>query len=139
MDVGDNGSGVAASDYVQLTQRYATSKIRQFEDVEQIRSFGFRGEALSSLCALSALSIVTKTADQAHATELHFNHAGEIISQTPAVFAGAHGSCISIRKLFEHLPVRQKEFVKHVSTSSCMPAWSSRARLTRLLGSFFFF
>ena len=49
----DNGGGVSPANYAALTQKYATSKIACFEDLLALSSFGFRGEALSSLCALS--------------------------------------------------------------------------------------
>ena len=56
--------GVASDNYAGLGLKYHTSKINDFVDLDSLRSFGFRGEALSSLCALSQISILTRTADQ---------------------------------------------------------------------------
>lgn len=58
----DNGSGVSRDNYDALATKYATSKISGFEDLEGVQTFGFRGEALSSLCALADVSVVTRTA-----------------------------------------------------------------------------
>jgi DNA mismatch repair protein PMS2 len=82
--------------------------------VERVLSFGFRGEALSSICALSSLSVITKTEQQSHATEIVFDHMGGIVSTAPARLSSNKGTVISIRDLFKHLPVRQKEFVKNI-------------------------
>jgi len=50
VEVIDNGSGIDPEDYEKITMRHCTSKISKFEDLEQVSSYGFRGEALSSLC-----------------------------------------------------------------------------------------
>lgn len=52
MEVADNGSGVHPDNYQNLTLKHYTSKITHFTDVATVNTFGFRGEALSSLCAL---------------------------------------------------------------------------------------
>lgn len=52
LEVSDNGSGVEPGNYQNLTLKHYTSKIRDFSDIVAIDTFGFRGEALSSLCAL---------------------------------------------------------------------------------------
>ncbi|KNC74613.1 hypothetical protein SARC_12845, partial [Sphaeroforma arctica JP610] len=56
MEVSDNGLGVAPANYESLTLKHHTSKISDFDDLAVIESFGFRGEALSSLCALGKVS-----------------------------------------------------------------------------------
>lgn len=76
VEVQDNGPGVEPSDYAGLTKRYATSKIKKFSDLEMVNSYGFRGEALSSLAALARLTITTRTAQQAHAVELEYDATG---------------------------------------------------------------
>ncbi|KAJ2721673.1 ATP-binding mismatch repair protein, partial [Coemansia sp. Benny D115] len=63
--VSDNGQGIKETDYPTLCRKHWTSKIRSFEDLEDISTFGFRGEALSSLCAMSKVSITTATKDTA--------------------------------------------------------------------------
>ena len=64
MEVADNGGGVPPASYQALTLKYHTSKIAGFDDLAALASFGFRGEALSSLCALGDVSVVTRTAQQ---------------------------------------------------------------------------
>lgn len=61
-EVTDNGKGIAASDFEIVCKRGTTSKITEFDDIYAVKSLGFRGEALSSLCAMGTLSILTKQA-----------------------------------------------------------------------------
>ena len=71
IEVADNGSGVAPENHQALTVKYATSKISTFDDLAALGSFGFRGEALSSLCALSqSLTVVTRTEREDAGTRL---------------------------------------------------------------------
>ena len=53
IEVVDNGAGVTKANYQALTRKYHTSKLSNFADLEQVSSFGFRGEALSSICELA--------------------------------------------------------------------------------------
>ncbi len=57
-------TGIAPSDYSAIALKHWTSKLRSFSDLTSVHSFGFRGEALSSLCALGHLTVTTRTADQ---------------------------------------------------------------------------
>ncbi len=59
--VGDNGNGIPQNDHKHIATKHATSKLSQFEDLQSLQSFGFRGEALSSLCAMGQLVVSTKT------------------------------------------------------------------------------
>jgi hypothetical protein len=61
--------------------RYHTSKISSFEDVASVASFGFRGEALSSICAVADVTVNTKTADQDVGARLTFDHDGNLIGE----------------------------------------------------------
>ena len=63
-EVTDNGKGVKEEDFEIIAKRGTTSKIREFDDIYQVKSLGFRGEALSSLCNIATLTILTKRADQ---------------------------------------------------------------------------
>lgn len=60
LEVVDNGSGVAPGNYQALTLKHHTSKLEEFSDLATVETFGFRGEALSSLCALRCEADVTK-------------------------------------------------------------------------------
>ena len=59
VEVIDDGSGISPSNFENLCLKHYTSKIQEFEDLLNVQTFGFRGEALSSLCALSTLSVTT--------------------------------------------------------------------------------
>ena len=61
ISVTDNGGGMDPEDLPVAIRRHATSKIKEAEDLEQIATLGFRGEALAAIAAVSTLSIVTKT------------------------------------------------------------------------------
>ena len=73
---------------------------------------GFRGEALSSLCALSNLTIITKHVSAEYATKIVYDHDGNIVSETPA--AREKGTTVSLSGLFSPLPVRRKELMKNL-------------------------
>lgn len=112
VEVSDNGTGVRKENFAALTLKHYTSKIRQFSDLEFVSTLGFRGEALSSLCALCDLSIITKHESAEVATKLQYDHSGHIINQTP--IARSQGTTVSLANLFSTLPVRRKEFIKNL-------------------------
>lgn len=95
-----------------LTLKYYTSKISEFADLQTLSSFGFRGEALSSLCALSNVSVTTRTKEEAVGTRLEYDHSGVITSRESV--ARAVGTTVAISKLFSPLPVRYKEFNRNI-------------------------
>lgn len=101
----DDGEGIAAEDLPLTITRHATSKIRTLEDLEQVLSFGFRGEALASIASVARLGIVTATADAAHASRLEYAADG-----TPRVTPAAHprGTTIEVHELFFNTPARRK-------------------------------
>ncbi|CAO3589809.1 unnamed protein product [Absidia cylindrospora] len=113
LEVIDNGIGVDPSNYSSLALKHYTSKITQFKDLEKVSTFGFRGEALSSLCSLAKLVVVTATKDQApKGVRLEYDHQGHLISQTPV--ARSMGTTIQLQDLFHSLPVRQREFKRNI-------------------------
>ncbi|XP_053674527.1 mismatch repair endonuclease PMS2 [Anopheles nili] len=112
VEVSDNGSGVEERNFEGLTAKYHTSKLKEFTDLESIETFGFRGEALSSLCALSDMVITTRHCTAAHATKLTLDHEGRIKSRAPC--ARTVGTTISLSNLFATLPVRKKEFQRNI-------------------------
>ncbi|XP_058832037.1 mismatch repair endonuclease PMS2 [Topomyia yanbarensis] len=112
VEVADNGSGVEEKNFEGMTAKYHTSKLKEFSDLSSIETFGFRGEALSSLCALSNMVIVTRHELAPHGTKLELDHRGVIRKRNPC--ARAVGTTVSLSNLFATLPVRKKEFLKNI-------------------------
>jgi len=110
--VADNGSGMTAADAQLAIQRHATSKIEKAEDLDHLLSFGFRGEALPSIAAVSRFTLQTRTADAATGTELVVE-GGHLVKakECPA----AAGTVIEVRDLFFNTPARRK-FLKQDTT-----------------------
>ena len=105
----DDGKGIAKDDLPLAVERHATSKLRQIEDLEKIDSFGFRGEALASISAVSKMTIISKTEEDLTATKMEVE-AGNIVSFEET--AATLGTTIIIEKLFFNVPVRYK-FLKN--------------------------
>jgi DNA mismatch repair protein PMS2 len=78
IEVADYGTGISPGDYHAVAAKYHTSKISSFNDVQSVESFGFRGEALSSLCAVAQVTITTRTAGQDVGARLTFDHNGNL-------------------------------------------------------------
>ncbi|KAL6758920.1 histidine kinase-like ATPase [Haematococcus lacustris] len=112
IEVSDNGSGVKAEDYQALTLKYHTSKLQTFADLAGLNTFGFRGEALSSLCALAHVSVVTCTQGQEAGVRLEYAHSGQLVCQEPC--PRAVGTTVALKDLFSTLPVRHKEFLRNL-------------------------
>ncbi|KAF9413131.1 hypothetical protein HW555_008573 [Spodoptera exigua] len=111
IEVSDNGSGVTEDNFAALTLKYHTSKLSDYSDLLGVTSFGFRGEALSSLCSLANLTITTRHKEAEYATKIEYDHKGHITKQTPC--SRQIGTTVSLTNLFNSLPVRQKEFHKN--------------------------
>ncbi|XP_036990740.2 mismatch repair endonuclease PMS2 isoform X1 [Artibeus jamaicensis] len=112
IEVSDNGCGVEEENFEGLTLKHHTSKIQEFADLTQVETFGFRGEALSSLCALSDVTISTCHSSAEVGTRLVFDHNGKIIQKTP--YPRPRGTTVSVQQLFYTLPVRHKEFQRNI-------------------------
>lgn len=93
--------------------KHYTSKLSSYDDLTSLETFGFRGEALSSLCALSRLQIVTARSDSgAKGSRLDFERSGEL--KATSVTAAPRGTTVVVEDIFHNLPVRQKELVRHI-------------------------
>lgn len=81
VEVRDNGGGIPPTDHASIAQKHHTSKIRSFEDVQGVSSFGFRGEALSSICHMAAsFHVLTRSKEDAIGTLLSYDPQGNLIS-----------------------------------------------------------
>lgn len=111
--VSDNGQGIEASGFGSLCRKHWTSKLRGFEDLEKVESFGFRGEALSSLCAVSKVVVTTATRDTAPlATQLTYDTEGELVDSKQV--ARERGTTVHVSGLFEKWPVRRQDLQKNI-------------------------
>lgn len=113
VEVVDNGDGISHADFDGIGRKHHTSKLRTFENLAMVTTFGFRGEALSSLCALAHVQVVTCTqADAPLATKLELDTNGEIKSKS--VSSGKKGTTITVSEIFHSLPVRRKDLQKNI-------------------------
>ncbi len=112
--VTDDGSGMSREDAVLSLQRHATSKIRSADDLFQITTMGFRGEALPSIASVSQMSITTKAAGDDEAAGVQIRCAGGSLEEVSEVGARA-GTSITVENLFYNVPARLK-FLKTSST-----------------------
>ncbi|KAG7260546.1 hypothetical protein CRUP_024738 [Coryphaenoides rupestris] len=109
MSVSDQAGGVVLC---SSALKHHTSKLRDFSDLIHVETFGFRGEALSSLCALSDLSVVTCHEAAQVGTRLVFDHDGRVVQRCPQ--PRQQGTTVSLGQLFHTLPVRHKEFQRNI-------------------------
>ena len=101
----DNGYGMNTEDAHLCIEHHATSKINTVDDLDTIVTFGFRGEALSSIASVSKMTLNTKE-ESAEAGLSLFIEAGKIVKETPTALKT--GTDISVRNLFYNVPARQK-------------------------------
>ena len=101
----DDGCGMSPMDARMAFDRHATSKIKSFEDVYRLQTFGFRGEALASIAAVAQVELRTRQAEDEVGTVTIVN-GGEVVSQTPTMCPV--GSQFFVRNLFYTAPARRK-------------------------------
>eukprot|EP00634_Sargassococcus_sp_CCMP2135_P003479 CAMPEP_0198658548 /NCGR_PEP_ID=MMETSP1467-20131203/26121_1 /TAXON_ID=1462469 /ORGANISM="unid. sp., Strain CCMP2135" /LENGTH=823 /DNA_ID=CAMNT_0044394823 /DNA_START=1 /DNA_END=2472 /DNA_ORIENTATION=- len=110
--VSDNGSGIRKEDLPLLCERFSTSKLEKYEDLERIRSFGFRGEALASIsCAAKRLVVVTMQPHSRCAWRCVYKD-GKALLTPPAMCAGTKGTTISVEDLYQCQGTRGRIFAK---------------------------
>ena len=114
MRITDNGIGMTEEDARLAILRHATSKIQQVEDLFDIASLGFRGEALASIASVSHFSLTTRKADSDLGTRITVD-GGTFTDCIP--YGAAPGTTIEIRDLFYNTPARRK-FLKSERTES---------------------
>ena len=101
----DNGKGIARDDVEIAFERHATSKIRSAADLQDVKSMGFRGEALASIAAISNVELISRTEDQPTGEKV-LAEGGEVKSVEEV--ACSVGTSITVRNLFYNTPVRYK-------------------------------
>jgi DNA mismatch repair protein MutL len=101
----DNGHGMSATDAPLAFLRHATSKLATASDLEHIATFGFRGEALYSIAAVSQLSLLTRHRSEEFGVQMRLE-AGQIVSQQRA--GAPVGTVITVEHLFFNMPARLK-------------------------------
>ncbi|KID80598.1 DNA mismatch repair protein [Metarhizium brunneum] len=113
VEVQDNGSGICPANYPSIALKHHTSKLSSYSDIASLRTFGFRGEALASLCALSSVTITTCLESEVpRGCKLGFEISGKLASTT--MVASQRGTTVSVEKLFHNLPVRRRELERNI-------------------------
>jgi len=108
--VTDNGTGMSRDDALLAVERHATSKIREVDDIEQIASLGFRGEALAAIAAVSRFRLETCRRGEATGTDLRIS-GGKLYDVQDA--GCPPGTRIEVRDLFFNVPARRKFLRTH--------------------------
>lgn len=105
LQVIDNGIGMSEMDARLAFERHATSKIREAQDLFSLRTMGFRGEALASICAVAQVEMTTRRAEDETGTLIEI-HGSDVVRQE--VCACPVGTNIKVSNLFFNVPVRRK-------------------------------
>ncbi|AWN82025.1 DNA mismatch repair endonuclease MutL [Candidatus Cardinium hertigii] len=101
----DDGVGMGATDAQMCFEKHATSKISTIDDLHQIQTMGFRGEAMASMAAIAQVELQTRLHDAPVGTQIIIE-ASQIKKQTP--IATAPGTKVSVKNLFYNVPARRK-------------------------------
>ncbi|MBN2063518.1 MAG: DNA mismatch repair endonuclease MutL [Sedimentisphaerales bacterium] len=112
IEVRDDGSGMDSEDLTRCVVPHATSKLANEDDLFNISTMGFRGEAIASIAAISQMEIFSRQRDSIEGNKLIIE-GGQVKQQSPA--AGPEGTCFIVRNLFFNTPARRK-FLKTTNT-----------------------
>jgi len=126
IEVEDNGDGIPGQDAEIAIRRYATSKISSIEDLDHIRSLGFRGEALASIAAVSRFTLETQFYDEDRGT-VFIVEGGEKGNRTD--LGRTKGTRIRVENLFYNVPARKKFLKKDITEKRLIAELVSRYAL----------
>ncbi|KAH6558320.1 hypothetical protein KP509_1Z069400 [Ceratopteris richardii] len=108
IQISDNGHGIRFEDLPILCERHTTSKLSAFEDLRNINTLGFRGEALASMTFVAHLTVITMTADQSHGYRVSYKDG--VMDGVPRPCAAVKGTQIMVENLFYNVAARRKAF-----------------------------
>ncbi|KAL0964016.1 hypothetical protein UPYG_G00316550 [Umbra pygmaea] len=114
IEITDNGSGITAADTAVMAVKHYTSKICSHDDLAHLETYGFRGEALGSICAVAEVTVTTKTAEDHVGTQYTLDLTGRVVSQKPSHLG--QGTTVCALKIFKNLPVRRQYYA---NTKKC--------------------
>jgi len=114
LEIIDDGFGMVRQDAELCLLRHATSKLRQFSDLERLSSYGFRGEALPSITSVSELTLTTRPSGQDAATRISASF-GQV--RNVAAVGAPLGTSLRVQELFSNVPARLK-FVRSTNTEA---------------------
>jgi DNA mismatch repair protein MutL len=106
--VRDNGHGIQRDDLALALSRHATSKIQSFDDLMQVSTLGFRGEALPSISSVSRLTLTSRAGAAATQDSSAWQVQGDDVQAPPIPAAHPQGTTVEIRDLFYNTPARRK-------------------------------
>lgn len=116
IQIQDNGHGIRKDDLEIVCERFTTSKLKEYDDLKMISTFGFRGEALASITHIAQLQIVTRTKESPCAYRCKYSN-GKLIpfakndpKAEPKPCAGLVGTIITVEDLFYNMTIRKKAF-----------------------------
>ena len=128
IQIADDGCGMSREDAVLAFERHATSKITEIEDLEQLATFGFRGEALASIASVSEVTLRTRRAGDETGTEVKISESKvNSVNQT----ATPQGSIFSVRNIFYNIPARRKFLKSDAAEYRQILAEFTRIAITR--------
>ena len=117
MRVTDDGCGIAFDDVPKAFLRHATSKISEKDDLDNIFTLGFRGEALASVCAVSKVELMTKQKEDVYGTRYVIEGSVEVVHEESGC---PDGTTIIIRDIFYNVPARAKFMKKDVTEANAV-------------------
>jgi len=112
IEVSDDGVGIPKENISNVFDAHTTSKISSFEDLNNLLTMGFRGEALSTIVAVSKVKLLSKYIEEEIANEVSFKESGDIVLKSAA---RENGTVVSVENLFGNIPARRK-FLKSAQT-----------------------